>query len=46
MADVSSSEVVQILIQLVDLIETLYGGDNTEGDFDDIFFNLVASTIP
>jgi hypothetical protein len=29
----------------VDLDEILIGGDDTEGDFDAIFFNLVASTI-
>jgi hypothetical protein len=37
---------VQLLNQLVDLDEILYGGDATEGDLDAIFFNLVASTIP
>jgi hypothetical protein len=38
--------VVQLLNQLVDLNEILYGGDDIEGDLDAIFFNLVASTIP
>jgi hypothetical protein len=37
---------VQILNRFVDLDEILYGGDDTEGDLDAIFFNIVASTIP
>jgi hypothetical protein len=31
---------------MVDLDETLYGGEDTEGDLDSILFNAVASTIP
>jgi hypothetical protein len=30
----------------VDLVEILYGGDDTEDDLDSILFNAIASTIP
>jgi hypothetical protein len=46
MADVKHLRWVQLLNQLVDLDEILYGCDNIEGDLGYIFFNLVASTIP
>jgi predicted TIM-barrel fold metal-dependent hydrolase len=42
-ADVWTSHVVQLLNQLVHLDKILYGGDYIEGDFDSIFFNLLAS---
>jgi hypothetical protein len=44
-ADVSNSEVVQLLNRFMDLDEILCGGDDIESDFDAIFFNIVASTI-
>jgi hypothetical protein len=37
---------VQLLNQLVDLDEILYGCDDVEGDLDAILFNPLASTIP
>jgi hypothetical protein len=37
---------VKILNRLLDLDEILHKGDDTEGDLDIIFFNLVSSTIP
>jgi hypothetical protein len=38
--------VVQLLNNVVDLDEIMYGGDDTEGGLDAIFFNPVASTVP
>jgi hypothetical protein len=37
---------VHLLNRLADLDEILFVGDDIEGDFDVIFSNLIASTIP
>jgi hypothetical protein len=44
MADVWTSDVVQLLNQSVHLDEILYGGDYIKGNLDAILFNLLAST--
>jgi hypothetical protein len=46
MADIYTSEEMQLLNRLVGLDKNLCGGDNIEGNLDAILFNLVASTIP
>jgi hypothetical protein len=37
---------MQLLNQLVDLNEVLYGDDDVDDDLDYILFSLLASTIP
>jgi hypothetical protein len=46
MADVELLRWAQLLNRLVDLDESLYGGDGIEYYLDYILFNSVASTIP